>query len=241
MSDLRVFEDANTAAGNCAAQILQYLHDSGRSTLAISGGSSPKPMFEMFAAVPFDWNRVQLFWVDERCVPPTDSQSNFKLANDTWLAPARFPAANIHRVQTERDPDDAAEVYADELRLVFGEGVPQFDVIHRGMGPDAHTASLFPGEPLIDDRTGLAAAVFVEKLNSHRVTLLPAVLLAAKHTVMLVTGTDKAEPLAEVLYGPHDPKKFPCQLTERDGGEVAWFLDQAASAKIPSGLSRPNR
>jgi 6-phosphogluconolactonase len=232
MSDLRVFNDPRDAAQHCAQQILQHLRDSPQSTMAISGGSSPKPMFEIFASVPFDWNRVQLFWVDERCVPPTDPQSNFKLANDTWLAPAKFPASNIHRVQTERDPSDAAKVYADELRLVFGQGIPRFDVIHRGMGPDAHTASLFPGEPLIDDRTGLTAAVFVEKLNSHRVTLLPAVLLAAKHTVLLVAGADKAQPLADVLYAPHDPKKFPCQLAERDDGEVAWFLDPAAAAQL---------
>jgi 6-phosphogluconolactonase len=232
MSDLRIFADARGAAEHCAAQILQYLDESPRSTLAISGGSSPRTMFEIFATTQLDWNRVQLFWVDERCVPMDDAQSNFKLANDTWLKPAKFPASNIHRVQTERDPEDAAEIYADELRLVFGEGIPAFDVIHRGMGPDAHTASLFPGEPLIDDRTGLAAAVYVEKLNSRRVTLLPAVLLAAKHTVMLVAGADKAQPLSDVLYGPHDPKKFPCQLTERDGGEVAWFLDPAAAAKI---------
>jgi 6-phosphogluconolactonase len=232
MSDLRIFSDTREAAAHCAAQILQHLNESPQSSLAISGGTSPRLMFEIFAKAPFDWNRVQLFWVDERCVPPTDPQSNFKLANDTWLAPAKFPEANIHRVQTERDAEDAAEIYADELRLVFGEGIPEFDVIHRGMGPDAHTASLFPGEPLIDDRTGLTAAVFVEKLNSHRVTLLPAVLLAAKHTVMLVTGADKAQPLADVLYGPHDPKQFPCQLTERDGGNVAWFLDPAAAVKI---------
>jgi 6-phosphogluconolactonase len=233
MSDLRVFKDTREAAEHCAAQILEYLNSSPRSTLAISGGSSPKTMFEIFASAKFDWNRVQLFWVDERCVPPTDSQSNFKLANDLWLVPAKFPQSNIHRVQTERDPEDAAEIYADELRMVFGEDIPQFDVIHRGMGPDAHTASLFPGEPLIDDRTGIAAAVFVEKLNSHRVTLLPAVLLAATHTVMLVTGADKAQPLKDVLYAPHDPQKYPCQLTERDGGQVAWFLDPAAVAKIP--------
>jgi 6-phosphogluconolactonase len=232
MSDLRVFPDAHEAAGHCAAQILQYLGDLPRSTLAISGGTSPRIMFEIFATAKFDWSRVHLFWVDDRCVPPTDPQSNFKLANDTWLGPAKFPETNIHRIQTERDPEDAAEIYADELRLVFGEDIPQFDVIHRGMGPDAHTASLFPGEPLIDDRTNLAAAVYVEKLNSHRVTLLPAVLLAAKHTVMLVTGADKTLPLADVLYSPHDPKKFPCQLTERDGGQVAWFLDQAAAAKL---------
>ena len=235
MSDLRAFPDPHAAAEHCAAQILQYLDKSSNPTLAISGGSSPRPMFEMFATSPFDWSRLHLFWVDERCVPVTDSQSNFKFANDLWLKPAKVPEANIHRVQTERDCQDAAEIYADELRLVFGEGIPAFDVIHRGMGPDAHTASLFPGEPLIDDRTGLTAAVYVEKLNSHRVTLLPAVLLAAKHTVMLVTGADKAQPLADVLYGPHDPKKFPCQLTERDGGEVAWFLDQAAAAKARIG------
>jgi 6-phosphogluconolactonase len=232
MSDLRRFADAHAAAEQCAAQILKFLDDAEHPTLAISGGSSPKPMFEIFAASSFDWNRVQLFWVDERCVPITDSQSNFKLANDLWLAPAKFPEANIHRVQTERAPEEAAEIYSDELRLVFGEGIPKFDVIHRGMGPDAHTASLFPGEPLIDDRTGLTAAVYVEKLNSRRVTLLPAVLLAAKHTVMLVTGADKAQPLSDVLYGPHDPKQFPCQLGERDGAEVAWFLDQPAAAKI---------
>jgi 6-phosphogluconolactonase len=232
MSDLRQFHDTRQAAEACAAHILKKLSESPQSTLAISGGSSPRTMFEIFSTAAFDWNRVQLFWVDERCVPPTDAQSNFKLANDTWLAPAKFPASNIHRVQTERDPQDAAEVYADELRLVFGEGIPKFDVIHRGMGPDAHTASLFPGEPLIDDRTGLAAAVFVEKLNSRRVTLLPAVLLATKHTVMLVTGPDKAQPLADVLYGPHDPKKFPCQLTVRDGGDVAWFLDLLAAGKL---------
>jgi 6-phosphogluconolactonase len=232
VSDLRVFPDAHDAAGHCAAQILEYLDKLPRATLAISGGTSPRIMFEIFATSKFDWSRVHLFWVDDRCVPPTDPQSNFKLANDTWLAPAKFPETNIHRVQTERDPEDAAEIYSDELRLVFGEGIPQFDVIHRGMGPDAHTASLFPGELLIDDRTNLTAAVYVEKLNSHRVTLLPAVLLAAKHTVMLVSGPDKAQPLADVLYGPHDPKKFPCQLGERDGREVAWFLDKAAAAKL---------
>ncbi len=232
MSDLRIFPDARAAAEACAARILEILNATPRSTLAISGGTSPRTMFEMFAAAPFDWSRVQLFWVDERCVPQTDAQSNFKLANDAWLAPAKFPEANIHRVQTERDPEEAAEVYADELRLVFGDGIPRFDVIHRGMGPDAHTASLFPGEPLIEDRSGLAAAVYVEKLNSRRVTLLPAVLLAAKHTVMLVAGADKAQPLSDVLYGPHDPQKFPCQLTERDGGEVTWFLDRAAAANL---------
>jgi 6-phosphogluconolactonase len=233
VSDLRVFPDTRKAAEACAAFILETLASkSGPATLAISGGSSPKTMFEIFATSKFDWDRVHLFWVDERCVPITDSQSNFKMTNDAWLAPSKFPEANIHRVQTERSPDEAAETYADELRLVFGDGVPQFDIIHRGMGPDAHTASLFPGEPKIEDRSEIASALWVEKMHQHRVTLMPAVLLAAKQTVMLVTGPDKAEPLSQVLYGPHDPLRFPCQLTERDGGAVAWFLDTAAAAQV---------
>ena len=120
-------------------------------------------MFEYFANTEFDWNPVQLFWVDERGVPPTDSESNYKMAADAWLDPSNFPASNIHRVMAELDPKEAAALYTKEIRKVFQLGsteLPRFDVIHRGMGPDAHTASLFPGDPLIDDREGIAAAVW---------------------------------------------------------------------------------
>ena len=104
--------------------------------------------------------------------------------------------------------------------------------MHRGMGADAHTASLFPGEPLISDRTGIAANVWVEKLKMARVTLLPGVLLAAKNTVLQVAGADKAEPLYNVLNGPEDPVKYPCQLGTRNGSGAVWFLDEAAAAKV---------
>jgi 6-phosphogluconolactonase len=101
-----------------------------------------------------------------------------------------------------------------------------FDVIHRGMGPDAHTASLFPGEPLIDDRENLAADVRVEKMNQWRITMLPGVLLAARRTAMLVTGADKAEALRAVFCEPYDPKKYPAQITAHHGRGVTWFLDE---------------
>ena len=101
-----------------------------------------------------------------------------------------------------------------------------------GMGPDAHTASLFPGEPLIGDRTGTAAAVYVSKLKMHRVTLLPGVLLAAKKTVLLAAGDDKAEPLFQVLRGPEDPFRFPCQVATRGALNALWFIDRAAAAKL---------
>ena len=153
---------------------------------------------------------MHIFWVDERYVPPWDTQSNFRLANETWLVPAKVPTGNIHRVPTEAEPHEAARQYAGHMRAFFqtffglkaGE-TPQFDVIHRGMGPDAHTASLFPGEPLIADHQGdqerLAAAVWVDKMHQWRLTLLPGVLEAARNTVVLATGSDKAGALEAVL------------------------------------------
>src|SRR6266404_1453828 len=207
------YPDPPHAADACAKHILGLLEEAmagdAAATLAISGGSSPRLMFGVFAKAPFPWERVHLFWVDERAVPPTDAQSNFKLADETWLTPAHFPRRNIHRIQAELQPDVAAARYADEIRECFGlkpGGIPHFDVIHRGMGPDAHTASLFPGEPLIDDRENLVAAVWVERMNQWRITLLPGVLLAARHTAMLVTGADKAEAVRAVFCEPYDPK-----------------------------------
>ena len=119
-------------------------------------------MFEIFSRTSFEWERVHLFWVDERAVPPTDAQSNFKFTQDAWLGHADFPPANIHRVQAELAPAEAAARYVQDIQKFFGLAageLPRFDAIHRGMGPDAHTASLFPGEPLIENRADIAAAV----------------------------------------------------------------------------------
>ena len=232
--DVRRFADARQAAVACGRQILEWLDgalaERGRAALAISGGSSPRPMFEMFAGARFDWERVHLFWVDERGVPPTDAQSNFKLANDAWLKAGGFPEANVHRIEAELPVAAAAERYAANIREWFRSGpgeMPRFDAIHRGMGPDAHTASLFPGEPLIADRTGIAAAVWVEKFAQSRVTLLPGVLLAARHTGMLVTGPDKAPALRAIETQPFDPALRPAQLASGEG--TVWFVDAAAA------------
>jgi 6-phosphogluconolactonase len=187
------------------------------------------------AKASFDWSKLHIFWVDERCVPPTDSQSNFKLANETLLQPARIPLSNIHRVYGELPPEEGAARYNAEIKAFFAlaEGqLPQFDVLHRGMGPDAHTASLFPGEPLIADRTGIAAHVWVEKMKMDRVSLLPGVLLAAKTTVLQVSGAEKAEALRQVLKEPEDYFRYPCQIASRDEKAV-WFLDKAAAAMLP--------
>ncbi len=231
-----VYPDALSAARACARDILSKLEtaiaETGVATLAISGGSSPIPMFQELAASRFDWKYVHLFWVDERAVPPTDSQSNYKLAKDHLLDSANFPERNVHRIEAELPPGEAARRYVAGIRAFFKlgpAGLPEFDVLHRGMGPDAHTASLFPGEPLIDDTAAIAAAVWVEKMSQWRITLLPGVLRNARHTVILAAGSDKAGPLREVLLGPYNPKLYPSQLGLRDSHLVTWFLDEPAA------------
>ena len=229
--------DLKSAALACAQHVTARLDEalSGRpfATLAVSGGTTPRGMFEALAASRFDWNRVHLFWVDERVVPPTDAASNYRLAAECFLLPARFPQRNVHRIEGELRPEAAARRYTLEIREFFGleEGeMPALDVIHRGIGPDASTASLFPGEPLLQDREGIAAAVYLEKLSQWRVTLLPGVLLAARHTVFLVTGADKAEAVRAIFNEPYNPTLYPAQMASHHGRGVAWFLDEAAAS-----------
>jgi 6-phosphogluconolactonase len=233
------YPDAAATAEACAHQVIALLEEvlSGNefATMAISGGSTPKLMFPKLAATRFAWDRVHLFWVDERCVPPTDSQSNYKLALETLITPGHIPQRQVHRICGELQPQVAAKRYASEIADFFGlesGEFPHFDIVHRGMGPDAHTASLFPGDPLIDDRENVAAATFVEKFNQWRVTLLSGTLLAAKHTIFLVAGDDKKEAVRAVFQEEYDPKKYPAQIGTHHGRGVTWFLDEAAAALV---------
>ena len=233
-------QEASTA---CAAKILNVLRAAlerqPRASLAISGGTTPKLMFADLAKAAFDWSAVHLFWVDERGVPPDDPQSNYKLARDAGFT-RLFSEENIHRVHAELEPEAAARLYADEIRAFFDLSpgdLPAFDIIHRGMGPDAHTASLFPGDDKIGDTKNLTAAVYVDKFKQWRITLLPGVLSAARNTLMLVAGADKAEPLRAILAGPYDPQKYPVQIAtqpnqQAPGSQAFWFLDRAAARLI---------
>jgi 6-phosphogluconolactonase len=231
------YSNPELAAEACCRHILIRLEEAlaGQrdASLAVSGGSTPKLLFRHLAEADFDWRHVHLFWVDERSVPPTDPESNYLLASQHFIEPARFPHRNVHRVHSELRPDVAAEHYAQDIQEFFllSEGqLPHFDVIHLGMGSDAHTASLFPGEPLIEDRQGIAAAVYVEKLAKWRITLLPGVLTAANHVAFLVCGADKAEPLQNVLEKPYQPLLYPAQVLSHHSRQIAWFVDQPAAA-----------
>ncbi len=191
-------------------------------------------MFERLAATPFRWSDVHFFWADERVVPPTDDRSNYRIAAEALLSPARVPHGNVHRIKGELTPAAAARAYTDEIRAFFGlDGgeLPQFDVIHLGLGENAHTASLFPGNPLIDDRDGIAAAAHVSAEPPWRVTLLPGVIITARHIAFLVTGEGKAEAVRQVIEEPFEPLRHPAQLT-RGASDTVWFLDAAAASRL---------
>ena len=233
------YPDAMEAATACANHIAGLLKEAlsgeGEATLALSGGSTPKLMLPHLVEAKLEWDRVHIFLVDERAVPPNDQESNYKMLHEAFIVPAHFPSRNVHRIHSELRPDAAAKRYCDEIREYFqlspGE-IPHFDVMQRGMGPDAHTASLFPGEPLIEDREGIAAAVYVEKLRQWRITMLPGVLLAAHHTAMLVTGKDKADAVRAVFRDTYDARKYPAQIVTHHGRRVVWFMDEAAASHM---------
>lgn len=233
------YPDAGAAAEACATHIISLLEmglaGDGDVTFAVSGGSTPKLMFAHLARAPFDWSRVQLFWVDERTVPPDHAESNYRMAEEHLIRPAHIPHRNVHRIHAELQPAQAARHYEHEIREVFrleeGE-MPHFDAIHLGVGPDAHTASLFPGQPLIGDREKIVAAVQVPKLSTSRITLLPGVLLSARHAAVLVSGEDKAEAMHAIFNGRYEPLKFPAQIIAHHSRKATWFLDEPAAGLL---------
>lgn len=212
----------------------------GRFTIALSGGSTPKNLYTLIAAnasANLPWDRMFFFWGDERHVPPDDPDSNYRMAKESFLSKVAIPPGNIFPVPAENpDASAAAETYEQTLRTFFalapGE-FPRFDLILLGMGPDGHTASLFPETAALQEKSRLVVANWVEKLNASRITLTLPVLNAARCVAFLVSGTDKAAVLHEVLEGNAPPEKYPSKLVQPDEGRLIWFVDRAAA----SGLS----
>jgi len=236
--DLEIAVDKTAAAALAAAHIQRQLGEAiagrGRGIMAVSGGSTPRLMFQQFSRDELDWDRVELFFVDERCIPPEHEDSNFRMTREALIEPLGLDPAHVHRIEGEREPEVAATKYADRVLEVFGlrrSETPVFDVIHLGMGGDSHTASLFPGSEAINDREGIAKAVYAASRKSWRVTLLPKVLLAAREINFLVTGADKAGALRGIAGEPVDAQARPAQLVAAGHGNVRWFVDAAAAGQ----------
>ncbi len=213
----------------------------GRFSVALSGGSTPKALYSLLASnyAGFAWNRVFLFFGDERHVPPTDPDSNYRMVNESLLTRIAIPAENVFRVRAE-NPDAAAAAadYEGQLRRFFelrsgdrpGE-FPRFDLVLLGMGSDGHTASLFPDSPALDEQSRLVAANWVAKFNSHRITFTFPVLNRAAEVMFMASGADKADMLRQVLEGKNIPP-LPSQRVEPSDGRLLWMLDEAAAAKL---------
>lgn len=213
----------------------------GRFTIALSGGSTPKNLFNLLATnarTSMPWDQTFFFWGDERHVPPTDPDSNYRMANEAMLSKIPVPAANVFRIAAENpDAEAAAQAYEQTLRKFFSleSGVfPVFDLVLLGMGPDGHTASLFPGTAALHEKSRLVVANWVEKLKTHRITLTLPVLNAARCVAFLVSGTDKATALHEVLEGNSPAEQHPAKLVRPSNGKLIWLLDRAAASGLAS-------
>ncbi|HEX8634434.1 MAG TPA: 6-phosphogluconolactonase [Pyrinomonadaceae bacterium] len=239
---LHIFADANDAARAAARRFVELaraaVETGGRFSVALAGGSTPRRIYELLAgadlAAQLDWSAVHIFFGDERCVPPDDADSNYRMANEALLSRVALPEENVHRMRGEGDAVANARLYEDELRGYFGDDAawPEFDLVLLGMGDDGHTASLFPGTHALDARSAWVAANWVEKLDAYRVTLTAPAINHARHVMFIVTGASKAERLQEVLSGAADPHRLPSQLIQPRAGALAWFLDEAAAAKL---------
>ena len=211
----------------------------GRFTIALSGGSTPRSLYTLIAAnasANLPWDKIFFFWGDERHVPPTDAESNYRMAQETLLSKVPVPAGNIFRVPTE-DPDAsaAAAAYEQTLQEFFAVEpgkFPRFDLILLGMGPDGHCASLFPETAALQEKSHLVVANWVEKFKTYRITFTLPVLNAAREVMFLVSGADKAPALHEVLEGSAPGEKYPCKLVRPSDGKLIWFVDRAAVSEL---------
>jgi 6-phosphogluconolactonase len=228
---------ADTAAGEFVRMADEALKTESRFIVALAGGSTPLPMYSRLAAAHVDWERVHFFWGDERCVPPSNPDSNFHMADEALFSSVHIPIGNIHRILGELPVEEAAQKYEDVLRHFFGVGSPpRFNLVLLGLGSDGHTASLFPGTPAVKEKKIWVAGVRHDVPPPplvDRVTLTLPVLNAAAYVLFLVSGKEKAERLAQVLYGPIQPNLLPAQAVKPVNGTVTWLADQAAAAKLP--------
>lgn len=243
----QVYPDADALAKGAAMELLhlaqQSVAEHGIFTLALAGGSTPRKLYTLLGSDPdfrdFPWHETHLFFGDERAVPPSHLDSNYLMVSTTLLASGLVPAAHVHRVRAELpDANMAALDYDVEVHSFFTpgmrlNGLPRFDAILLGMGPDGHTASLFPGSKALEEKDRWVVANWVEKFKSTRITFTFPVLNAARNVLLLVAGEDKTEMLREVLVTHRNDVLYPVQQVQPVDGAKIWLLDRAAAARLP--------
>jgi 6-phosphogluconolactonase len=228
----------------------QAIADRDRFVVALSGGGTPRGLYEALGqpdhAAAIDWGRVHFLFSDERCVPPEDAQSNYGMARKALLSKVPIPEGNVARMRGELDPRIAAANYAMEISRLYPEAAPaggqwpQIDLVLLGMGPDGHTASLFPRTDALKENRSFCVANYIKKLDSWRLTITRPMICEAENVWLLVCGTDKAEIVNRVVTGRRQLDLYPVQLVFNARGQVIWVLDQASAAQLPEELRRGN-
>jgi 6-phosphogluconolactonase len=234
-------EVAHAAARLFAESAKSAVAARGLARIAISGGSTPKAMFELLAspAEPFlaqiPWDRLQLFWVDERCVGPTHPESNYGMTKAAMLDHVPLPSVNIFRMEGELDPEEGAAHYEAAIRNAFrleGAETPTFDLIFLGMGPDGHTASLFPHTDGLHELSRICMANHVPQKDTWRLTLTWPVIIQGREVAFLIEGDEKADVLRSVFCGPYNPETYPAQLIRPASGHLDILCDTHAAAHL---------
>jgi 6-phosphogluconolactonase len=219
------------AADYIAESAAEAIAERGRFTIALSGGNTPRPVYQRLASAAIDWSRVHVFFGDERCVSPRDARSNYHMAKLALLDRVPISSANVLRMRGEDPPEAAAEAYAFDLRKALGDD-GRLDLVLLGLGHDGHTASLFPGLAAVTETGRTAMASYVEFVGMWRLTLTPPAINAARRAVFVVTGDDKVEILHRVLQGPRQPVVLPAQAIRPTERPAIWLLDRASAAKL---------
>jgi 6-phosphogluconolactonase len=246
----KVYPDADALARAAAVDLMRLAQESvaarGIFTLALAGGSTPRKLYSLLGADPefrdFPWDETHLFFGDERHVPPSHIDSNYLMVSSTLLASGLVPPTQVHRIRGELpDANMGALDYDVEMHTFFTQekrldDLPRFDVILLGMGPDGHTASLFPGSKALEEKERWVVANWVEKFNSARITFTYPVLNAAAHVLLLVAGADKTDMLHEVLVVKNRAVVYPVEGVQPVDGAKVWMLDRAAAERLPQTL-----
>jgi 6-phosphogluconolactonase len=237
---IRVYNDleslSQAAAELFTVQSRQASLNCGRFSVALSGGETPRRLYELLAASPYadriHWNEVHVFWSDERFVPEDDPRSNSRMARQVLLDKVPIPPDHIHPIHCDQSPQQAAIQYEQELRDFFSTQNPTFHLVLLGLGANGHIASLFPHTQVLDEKDRWVSEVYINELKMHRITFTAPFINQASQVVFLVSGADKAQVLENVLEGFYQPRELPAQLIRPEGKHPIWLVDRSASHKL---------
>lgn len=237
---LQVYRDPQQLSKAAAEMFVQTAREAvqerGKFTVALTGGSSPVHMHALLCQKPYmeqvPWEQTYVFWGDERWVPLSDNRSNARMGLETFLNKVAVPEDQIFPMYSEKEPEAYAKEYEELLRKHVGQEKPRFDLILLGMGDDGHTASLFPGTEVLQEKEKLVDAYYLEPQEMHRITLTAPCINQARKIAFLAFGEKKADALYEVLEGERNPEKYPSQLIQAQNGETIWFVDEAAAKRL---------